>query len=75
MIDLAEVGAFASDPTAVGVPVRFGLYLPGIGPGFEVQVLIIHSADRFTPGIQPQRFDLQPSASRSTPRTARHRWI
>jgi hypothetical protein len=59
MIDLSEVGAFASDPTPDGVPVRFGLYLPGIGPGFEVQVLVIHSTDRFTPGIAPLRIPLQ----------------
>jgi 1,4-alpha-glucan branching enzyme len=59
VIDLKEVGAFASDPTPVGVPVRFGLYLPGIAAGFQVVVLVIHSADRFTPGIQPQPFDLQ----------------
>ena len=61
MIDLTEVGAFASDPTPAGVPVRFGLYLPGIGIGFQVVVLVIHSTDRFTPGIQPQSFDLQPA--------------
>ena len=61
MIDLAEVGAFASDPTSAGVPVRFGIYLPGIGAGFNVAVLVIHSADRFTPGVQPQVFQLQPT--------------
>lgn len=60
MIDLTEVGAFASDPTPAGVPVRFGLYLPGVAAGFQVVVLVIHSADRFTPGIEPQAFDLQP---------------
>src|SRR6266568_4885169 len=59
MIDLSEVGAFASDPTPAGVPVRFGLYLPGIGAGFQVVALVIHSADRFTSGIQPQNFPLQ----------------
>lgn len=59
MIDLTEVGAFASDPTPVGVPVRFGVYLPGIAAGFQVAVLVIHSADRFTPGIAPQAFDIQ----------------
>ena len=60
MIDLTEVGAFALDPTPAGVPVRFGTYLPGIGAGFQVVVLVIHSADRFTPGIESQAFDLQP---------------
>ena len=60
MINLTEVGAFASDPTPAGVPVRFGLYLPGVAAGFQVVVLVIHSADRFTPGIEPQAFDLQP---------------
>src|SRR6266702_175983 len=59
MIDLSEVGAFASDPTPAGVPVRFGLYLPGIGAGFQVVALVIHSADRFTSGTQPQNFPLQ----------------
>lgn len=51
MIDLAEVGAFRLGPDASrrSGPVR--MYLPGIGPGFEVQLLIIHNADRFTPGI------------------------
>ncbi len=61
MIDLSEVGAFASDLTPGGVPVKFGTYLPGIGAGFQVVVLVIHSADRFTPGIQPQAFDLDPT--------------
>jgi maltooligosyltrehalose trehalohydrolase len=60
MIDLAEVGAFASDPTSEGVPVRFGLYLPGIGPGFQVVALVIHADDRFTPGVPSQAFDLLP---------------
>lgn len=59
MIDLNEVGAFASDPTPAGVPARFGVYLPGIGDGFQIAVLVIHGADRFTPGIRPQSFDLQ----------------
>ena len=59
MVDLSEVGAFASDPAPDGVLVRFGLYLPGIGAGFQVRVLVIHSADRFTPDIEPQHFDLQ----------------
>ena len=60
MIDLAEVGAFASDPTPAGVQVRFGVYLPGIAAGFQVVVLVIHADDRFTPGVPPQAFDLQP---------------
>jgi 1,4-alpha-glucan branching enzyme len=61
MIDLSEVGAFASDPTPDGVPVKLGIYLPGIGAGFQVVVLVVHSVDRFTPGIQPQAFDLEPT--------------
>jgi hypothetical protein len=59
MIDLSEVGAFASDPTPAGVPVRFGLYLAGIGAGFQVVTLVIHSADRFTAGIPPLPIPLQ----------------
>jgi hypothetical protein len=31
VIDLTVVGAFASDPTPAGVPVRFRLYVLGIG--------------------------------------------
>ncbi len=60
MINLNEVGAFASAPTAAGVPVRFGLYLPGITPqaGYEVVVRVIHKEDRFNPDIQPRDFPL-----------------
>lgn len=58
MVDLAQVGAFPSDPTAAGVPVRFGVALPGIGAGFQVRVLVIHAADRFAPTVLPQSFDL-----------------
>jgi hypothetical protein len=57
---LPRSGAFASDPTPVGVPVRFGVYLPGIAADLVVVTgLVIHSADRFTAGVQPQEFDLQ----------------
>ena len=43
MIDLSKVGATASVPTAAGVDVHFGIYLPGIDPsdGFDIQVLVI----------------------------------
>ena len=60
MINLNEVGAFASAPTVAGVPVRFGLYLPGITPqaGYEVVVRVIHKEDRFNPDIQPLDFRL-----------------
>ena len=51
MIDLTEVGAFTSDPTPVDVPVRFGVYLPGIAADFQVAVLVNRTVDRFTPGI------------------------
>src|SRR5258707_170 len=67
MINLNEVGAFASAPSVAGVPVRFGLYLPGITPqaGYEVVVRVIHEADRFTPEIHPLdfRLDLIPHSS------------
>src|SRR5260370_9814018 len=60
MINLNEVGAFASAPTAAGVPVRFGLYLPGITPqaGYEVVVRVLHKEDRFNPDIHPRDFPL-----------------
>jgi 1,4-alpha-glucan branching enzyme len=54
MIDLAEVGAFAS-VTPDGFQIRFGLYLPGIRAteGFDLIVRLIHVADRFNPAVQP----------------------
>src|SRR5205085_10205065 len=60
MIDLSEVGAFAS-VTRDGFQIRFGLYLPGIRStdGFEVVVRIIHAADRFNPAVQPQEAHLE----------------
>src|SRR2546427_13263494 len=66
MINLNEVGAFVRTgvmnhaPTAAGVPVRFGLHLPGITPeaGYEVVVRVIHKDDRFNPDIQPLDFPL-----------------
>ena len=30
MLDLKDVGAFPAAPTAAGVAVKFGIYLPGI---------------------------------------------
>ena len=55
MIDLSEVGAFAS-VTPDGFQIRFGLYLPSIRSteGFDVVVRLIHAADRFNPAVQPQ---------------------
>jgi maltooligosyltrehalose trehalohydrolase len=65
MIDLNEVGAFASVPTADGVKVRFGIYLPGIEQeaGYKVNVRIIHKDDRFAPHIATRDFPLAPVAS------------
>jgi maltooligosyltrehalose trehalohydrolase len=64
MIDLSEVGAFPAAPAANGVPVRFGIYLPGIDPqaGYDLKVRVIQKADRFTPGIAPIDFPLAPVA-------------
>ena len=41
--------------------VQFGVYLPGLRApdGFAVIVRVIHSQDRFTPGIAPRDFPLQ----------------
>lgn len=65
MINLSEVGAFPNAPTPSGVPVRFGIYLPGISPasGYRVLVRVIHKNDRLTQGIQPQDFSLDFVAS------------
>ena len=62
MIDLREVGAFPSAPTAAAVGVRFGVYLPGIHPrgGYDVLVRVIHKDDRFVPEIKPLDFALNP---------------
>ena len=61
MINLNEVGAFASPPTNAGVDVRFGLYLPDIDPNtYQVLVRVIHRRDRFVPEIQPMDFALSP---------------
>ena len=64
MINLTEVGAFASAPTRSGVDVQFGVYLPGIEPqdGYEVLVRVIHKDDRFVPQIEHPRFPLTPVA-------------
>ena len=61
MINLDEVGAFGMAPTAAGIGVRFGLYLPGITPGAGYQVVarVIHQDDRFVPEIKPLDFPLQ----------------
>ena len=65
MIDLNEVGAFASVPTSIGVDVKFGVYLPGIeaASGYEVRVRVIHKNDRFVPEIKPLDFSLSPVVS------------
>jgi maltooligosyltrehalose trehalohydrolase len=64
MIDLNEVGAFASAPTSAGVDVRFSVYLPEIeaANGYEVRVRVIHKDDRFVPQIKPLDFSLAPGA-------------
>jgi maltooligosyltrehalose trehalohydrolase len=61
LINLSDVGAVASPPTAAGVEVCFGIYLPGIDPedGYEVLARVIHKDDRFVPGIAPMDFPLQ----------------
>lgn len=63
MIDLNDVGAFASAPTALGVGVRFGISLPGIDPadGYQAVVRVIHRDDRFAPEVAPLDFPLQPN--------------
>ncbi len=64
MVDLSEVGAFASAAPAGGIQIRFGLYLPNIraADGFDVLVRIIHQLDRFDPTIPPQDIALAWSA-------------
>jgi len=59
MINLSEVGAFASS-TPRGFAIRFGLYLPGIRgtDGFDVVVRVIHRDDRFDPAVPTQDFPL-----------------
>jgi maltooligosyltrehalose trehalohydrolase len=60
MIDLTEVGAFASLDASGNLQVRFGIYLPGItaANGYQVVVRVIHQADRFDPAIPTQDFQL-----------------
>jgi maltooligosyltrehalose trehalohydrolase len=61
MINLAEVGAFPTLDASGHFNVQFGVYLPGLraSDGFAVIVRVIHSNDRFTPGIPPRDFPLQ----------------
>src|SRR5579859_1165948 len=60
LIDLAEVGATAGNPGAAGLPVHFGIYLPGLDPAtYQVIVRVIHSADQFDPSIRTADFPLQ----------------
>ncbi len=60
MVDLNEVGAFASVSQDGDFAIRFGVYLPGIHgtDGFDVTVLVIHQDDRFDPTIPAQTFPL-----------------
>jgi maltooligosyltrehalose trehalohydrolase len=58
MIDLNQVGAFASFQANGEAHIRFGLYLPNVRPpaapslsGFAVKVRIIHASDRFNPSV------------------------
>jgi maltooligosyltrehalose trehalohydrolase len=61
MINPAEVGAFPACDAFGHFSVQFGVYLPGLraSDGFAVIVRVIHSQDRFTPGIAPRDFPLQ----------------
>jgi 1,4-alpha-glucan branching enzyme len=61
MININEVGAFPALSAAGAFSAQFGGYLPGLraSDGFAVIVRIIHSADRFHPGIKPRDVPLQ----------------
>ena len=61
MINPAEVGAFPAVDASGKFSVQFGVYLPGLraSDGFAVIVRVIHSLDRFVPGISPCDFPLQ----------------
>ncbi|GCE24939.1 hypothetical protein KDA_04230 [Dictyobacter alpinus] len=58
MINLREVGAYASVADENGVDITFGIYLPGITShdGYEVHVQVLHKADHFYENIQPRDF-------------------
>jgi 1,4-alpha-glucan branching enzyme len=60
MISLSEAGAFPSTDAVGNLQVRFGVYLPGITPAknYQVVVRVIHQADRFDPDIPTQNFNL-----------------
>src|SRR5437764_6416588 len=60
MIDLSEVGAFPSLDASGVFTVRFGLYLPGVRPedNFDVVVRIIHVEDRFDPNVHTKDVSL-----------------
>lgn len=60
MINLNEVGAFASKDATGKFQVQFGVYLPGItsAKNYQVVVRIIHQADRFDPDIPTRDFNL-----------------
>ena len=59
-INLDEVGATVSAPTASGIDAAFGIYLPGISQadGYEVLVRLIHHDDRFRPEVATMDFPL-----------------
>src|SRR5262249_3112595 len=65
MIVFDDVGAFPAAPTAAGIDVTFGLYLPGIDAanGYDVRVRVIHAEDRFDPAIQTMDYSLTPVAA------------
>jgi 1,4-alpha-glucan branching enzyme len=58
VISLAEVGAHAQQDAAGAWSVTFGLYLPGItyDKGYRLKVRLIHEADQFVRGIDPEEF-------------------
>jgi 1,4-alpha-glucan branching enzyme len=60
MVDPSEAGAFAGAANGDGVPVRFGLFLPGIdqAAGFGVRVLVVNRQDRFDPAVRALPFTL-----------------
>lgn len=59
-IDLAEVGATATQDAEGRWQVYIGVYLPGVtySKGYRVQVRVIHERDQFVREIEPEVFDL-----------------
>jgi maltooligosyltrehalose trehalohydrolase len=60
MLDLQKLGARAGAPSPAGVGAHFGILLPGIEPGdgYDLQVRVIHTRDRFAPDIPSRSFPL-----------------